>query len=558
MIQLETGALLGDGRYQVLEVLGIGGFGVTYRAIDHQNSQRVVAVKEFCPSIDGDRCTRAADGSIQAPAGKDAVLDQLRGDVLREAETLADLDVNGVVQVRGYFEANHTAYLVMDLVEGTPLRQSLGSPWDKIAARKFVTQLCTIVAEIHRNGVVHRDLTPNNILLDAAGNPIVVDFGLARGQSASHSRLAGTYGYAAPEQMGMAPGGITPATDVYAVAAITAEVFTGKRPDEAPPIQALPTLAPAIAAAIGRAMELDPSRRTQTIPAFLTDLRGESRTGTASAPAAGAYTPPSATPPPTSPPPHAPGPAGATGGYFSPDGMTAMGARAPLPPPPAPPAPAPGPAWPAAPPVAQTKKRSGCLTLALIGVAIFILLAIFGALADDGNKDEQGGGVVDDTTTVQTSIVTDENGSTSIVTNGGGATLPPQPTDLLESVILLEGNTCDGSYRQHFRGQELGYDFPSCSRLDWDDGTEMTMRIPLANSYASVTMTMGTCDESEVDSFPVTVRVPGKDDQAVETGPRTPILDKVFDVSGAEVLEIAATVPAGSCFVLHDVKGTAN
>lgn len=279
--ELPAGTTLQGGRYRIEACIGVGGFGGTYLATESRSDgdERTVAVKELCPSLDGDRCQRSASGDLVAPAGKDAMLDELRASTLREAQTLAALDVSGVVGVYNHFEEHGTAYIVMEFVSGVALRERLGAPWEDIAARRLITQLGRVLRELHANGVVHRDLTPSNIILDSDNNPTVIDFGLARTLSTLQSSWSGTKGYGAPEQFGSVPGEVAPATDVFALAVIAGEVFTGHRPTEVLPLRAKPDLDQAVAAAIIHGCAPRPEDRTPTVDQFLLELTGRGTSG---------------------------------------------------------------------------------------------------------------------------------------------------------------------------------------------------------------------------------------------------------------------------------------
>jgi tetratricopeptide (TPR) repeat protein len=187
------------GRYEVGEEIGRGGIGTVFRAWD-TTLRRVVALK-----------------TIRSDAGVPAAL------LAREAQALAGLRHPNVVTVHDAGETDGVAWIAMELVEG---RAGLPSVE---ALRKAAEG----VAAAHARGIVHRDLKPGNILVDAAGEPRVIDFGLARlaDPKALSGSPAGTPYYMSPEQIAD-PKSVGPASDVYALGVCLYELLAGRRPYE--------------------------------------------------------------------------------------------------------------------------------------------------------------------------------------------------------------------------------------------------------------------------------------------------------------------------------------
>ena len=192
-------------RYLIGRTLGKpGGFGVTYLALD-LTLQVKVAIKEYCPrdlvGRDTSRRTLAPhsqeDGEL-FQVGLQAFLD--------EARTLAKFDHANVVRVRDFFEANGTAYLVMDYYEGESLLEYLERHGGKLpwrAALELMLPVLDGLREVHRRGFLHRDVKPHNIYLTTQGRPILLDFGAARQAMGERSRSLSvilTEGYAPFEQ----------------------------------------------------------------------------------------------------------------------------------------------------------------------------------------------------------------------------------------------------------------------------------------------------------------------------------------------------------------------
>ena len=258
-----------SGRYRPLEQLGRGGMGVVWRARDLRLG-RVVAIKVLHPWVADDP--------------------ELRERFEREAAALARLEHPNVVRLYDVLEDRGQTVLVMELVEGEALDTRLaGGPrtWDE--ARKLCAPVAAALAHAHARGVVHRDLTPANVLVErGSGRLVVTDFGLARLARSSRSApvsgvLAGTPEYWAPEQAsGEATG---PATDLYALGCILYRALSGRLPFEGEDRlatglrrahEAAPSLATAAPGAPPEAVELvdrllarDPARRGTATEAAL-------------------------------------------------------------------------------------------------------------------------------------------------------------------------------------------------------------------------------------------------------------------------------------------------
>ena len=157
-----------------------------------------------------------------------------------EAEAVARLHHPNIVQVHEVGQHAGSPFLVLELVEGRSLAQSLaGTPRPARPAAELVETLARAIHCAHRQGVVHRDLTPANILLTADGRPKITDFGLAKliiggGDLRTETgELLGTPSYMAPEQAASRHQAIGAATDVYALGAILYELLTGRPPFKA-------------------------------------------------------------------------------------------------------------------------------------------------------------------------------------------------------------------------------------------------------------------------------------------------------------------------------------
>ena len=228
--QLETGATL--GKYQIGRVLGQGGFGITYQARDTV-LQREVAIKELFP----DGSTRKNLSLIPPNSlGVQGFL-EAKTRFLTEARTLAQFNHPGIVRVLEVFEANNTAYLVMEALTGETLGAKIAreKKLPEETVKKLALELCDALSVVHKVGLLHRDIKPDNIFLSFDARVVLIDFGSARSFRASertqHTQLV-TPGYAAPEQYA-SEAKFGEYTDVYGVAATLYHALTGTQPPSA-------------------------------------------------------------------------------------------------------------------------------------------------------------------------------------------------------------------------------------------------------------------------------------------------------------------------------------
>lgn len=235
--RLEVGYRL-NGRYRVCRSLGQGGFGITYLAEDELLGQKIV-IKEYFPAA---FARRAEDGSIRITEETDRdAFTEGRNRFLREARILTSLlDVPGVVKAWNYFQENQTAYLVMEYVQGISLRSWLeqnGEVPSFDEASEMLRPVVLALASIHKKGLLHRDITPDNLMVGENGVVKLLDFGSARSYlREKDSEMTQTVllksGYAPPEQYdGKSVQG--PWTDIYALSATLYEMITGCMPEDA-------------------------------------------------------------------------------------------------------------------------------------------------------------------------------------------------------------------------------------------------------------------------------------------------------------------------------------
>lgn len=222
------------GCYRIEEVLGRGGFAVTYLATD-ENLDVEVAIKEYLP-----REITQRDENLQVSARKPEFVEDYDvglENFAREAKTLARFKHPHIVRVHQVLHANNTAYMVMDYEQGQELAEILEQhqtlPEDELRAILF--PILDGVEEIHRHGFVHRDIKPSNIYIRHNGSPVLIDFGAARyAMSETTQQLTAvvTVGYTPIEQYNVSEDAQGPWSDIYALAAVCYEAVTGNVPSD--------------------------------------------------------------------------------------------------------------------------------------------------------------------------------------------------------------------------------------------------------------------------------------------------------------------------------------
>ncbi|MBR2818621.1 MAG: protein kinase [Reyranella sp.] len=217
--------------YELISVLGHGGFGITYYAKD-TTLGREVAIKEYLPTS----LALREDGTMVVPRSTQLAEDFIWGRerFLEEARILATLDgAPAVVRVHDFLEANGTAYMIMGLARGDTLEKRLkdGGCLDPDATEHMLRRLLDGLEAVHRTGFLHRDVKPANIILDSRNDPTLIDFGASRASMADRTAALTaifTPRYAAAEQLTSDKQG--PWTDIYGVSATLYHAITGKAP----------------------------------------------------------------------------------------------------------------------------------------------------------------------------------------------------------------------------------------------------------------------------------------------------------------------------------------
>jgi hypothetical protein len=250
------------GRYQILERVGRGGMGVLYRAFDPV-LDREVAVKVMLADFSDDT-------------------EQMRPRFYREAKAAAKLQHRNIVTVFEFAEENNQQHIVMEFLRGAPLnvRMNEQPPLTLPAKLDIVAQLCSGLGYAHAQGIVHRDVKPANVFLLTDGSVKLLDFGIAKLATSTLTQqgdVLGSAPYMSPEQVS-GNQNLDGRSDVWSTGVLLYELLTGRKPfegdalttvivgilkDEPPPLDALaPGLPPQLVAAVARALEKDPERRT--------------------------------------------------------------------------------------------------------------------------------------------------------------------------------------------------------------------------------------------------------------------------------------------------------
>ena len=232
---LPVGTRLGE--FELLGLLGVGGFGIVYLAFDHA-LEREVAVKEYMPASLAGR-TETLHVSLRSQGDADTFALGLRSFV-NEAKMLARFDHPSLLKVHRFWEANGTAYMAMPVMRGQTLKEfraETGHAPDEAWLRELLTPLLGAIEKLHSEGVYHRDIAPDNIQIGPEGRPVLLDFGAARRVIGDKSQTLTAIlkpAYAPIEQYAEA-GSVKqgPWTDLYALGATLHYLLLNRPPPPA-------------------------------------------------------------------------------------------------------------------------------------------------------------------------------------------------------------------------------------------------------------------------------------------------------------------------------------
>ena len=307
-----------NGKYLVGDVLGRGGFGITYIGFDLSLESRV-AIKEYYPS--GAAMRREGESELYWSSSYKfhSSREDAKNYFLKEARKMARVEnIPSVVRVRETFLANETAYIVMDYVEGETLKARLRreGPMTYTACYALLRPMMQDLCKIHRQGVIHRDISPDNIMIQGDGSVKLLDLGAAKDLNKHSDEVSvpvGKNGYSPMEQY-LNNGRIGPWTDVYALCATIYYACYGKRvPQSLERLEQdtlrfdLPTrepIPPYVVGALRKGLAVRAADRTQSVDALLDQLEEEQTTilGPARQPGAAPAPVPAAKPAKKAPP----------------------------------------------------------------------------------------------------------------------------------------------------------------------------------------------------------------------------------------------------------------
>lgn len=287
---LQKGTRLQNGKYMIENVLGQGGFGITYLA-EHSLFSKVALKELYLNHNTQMYCTRQGDNVL--PRFENGQFEQFKAKFLDEAKTLVRFkNTKGIVKVLDYFEENNTAYFSMEYINGRTLEsivemnKEANQPFmDEKASLEIISQLSEALEVVHREGVLHRDIKPSNILVDFQGKATLIDFGIARSYIEGKSQAQTAFyseGFSAPElKIINLPKG--PFTDIYSLASTLYYCLTSQPAQTADqremegfksPKYLNPRVTKNTNEAIIKAIQLRASERPQSIEEFMDLLRG--------------------------------------------------------------------------------------------------------------------------------------------------------------------------------------------------------------------------------------------------------------------------------------------
>ncbi|MBC1241623.1 serine/threonine-protein kinase [Nostoc sp. 2RC] len=282
---LSDGTLLKQGLYKIEKVLGEGGFGITYKGLYLQNLAQV-AIKELWPEKAARIGTTITWPSSVTPLQKQHQIYKFQ----LEASCQHQCSHPNIAKIYDWFEENNTAYIVMEFISGKSLFQILQHEGvlDENRLNSYFLTIAEALKVIHGNNLLHRDIKPDNILIDSQDRAVLIDFGATKEFIAGQTRemsVTLTPGYAPLEQYSYR-GKRFPATDIYALCASMYELLTGKLPAAAtdivngseqliPPRQLRSNLSPLIEKVILTGMQLRVEDRFQTADELIDALNGK-------------------------------------------------------------------------------------------------------------------------------------------------------------------------------------------------------------------------------------------------------------------------------------------
>ena len=227
--------MLAEGNYVIERAIGRGGFGITYLARD-LSLDRAVVIKECFPEL---ICVRSGANVVAARRETAAQFMKCIEMFMREARSIARLMHPNIIKVHAVFEQNTTAYMVLDLVEGDDLLTIADDPDRSLSPaeiRDIALQVLDALSVVHDHNLLHRDISPDNILLDKQGKPVLIDFGSAKELASERGRAKTAFlfvkdGYS-PFEFYVRGAAHSPASDLYALGGTLYHLITGDPPPD--------------------------------------------------------------------------------------------------------------------------------------------------------------------------------------------------------------------------------------------------------------------------------------------------------------------------------------
>ncbi|GHV49701.1 hypothetical protein FACS1894181_09250 [Bacteroidia bacterium] len=303
-MNLPTGHTLQYGKYQLLQVVGQGGFGITYKGILTEvkgqlgsiRSEVPICIKEY---FFKDYCYRnpgTLNIEVHSSMGQQ-LFHRFKEKLIKEARILSEVNHPNIVNVLDVFEENNTAYIAMEYIEGHSLKYILGRdgilPEQKVL--RYISQVSNALQFVHGKNILHLDIKPSNILIDKRDNARLIDFGISKrydteDRETSTTMLTLSKGFASIEQYdNEGTHTFSPCPDIYSLGATIYNLLTGKIPTESilratrpfpNPTELNPAISPKTEAVILKAMQINPADRYQTVSEMMAALDVPLATGT--------------------------------------------------------------------------------------------------------------------------------------------------------------------------------------------------------------------------------------------------------------------------------------
>lgn len=275
--------------YVIKRVLGHGGFGITYLAEPNSTTANSMhtqyAIKEFFAD---DYCQRNGN-SVEIVRNKE-LMDFVKERFLREAKRIASYQHPNIVKVQEVFEANNTIYYAMQYLPGGSLEDK--KILSEEMAIRYIRPIALVLQEMHLNKTNHLDIKPENIMINGAGEPVLIDFGISKGYledgraTSVQDISAYSPGYAPPEQYGNGAKNFSPQLDIYALGATLYRLVTGQRPPISTELHDLDmqllfpsSVSPQMQQLIKLAMQPNPWKRPETMEQYIQKIDAYSLAG---------------------------------------------------------------------------------------------------------------------------------------------------------------------------------------------------------------------------------------------------------------------------------------